>query len=137
SDPKGVRHTDGTLLAGGRGLAIALDLSPDDVGSIAFPFTHIAGPDYLVSQLTIGMPAGVVEAFVPGDAVAFYADHGVTTARPRRTASTARCACAARWCARATPTPRSTRTRSTTRAGSAPATSATCGPTGTSCSPAA
>ena len=45
SDPKGVQHTDGTLLAGGRGLADALQMTQDDVGSIAFPFAHIAGPD--------------------------------------------------------------------------------------------
>ena len=47
ADPKGVQHTDQTLIAGGWGLARALDMGPDDVGSIAFPFAHIAGPDYL------------------------------------------------------------------------------------------
>ena len=31
ADPKGVRHTDQTLIAGGWGLAVALDMSPDDV----------------------------------------------------------------------------------------------------------
>ncbi|HEV8063677.1 MAG TPA: AMP-binding protein, partial [Acidimicrobiales bacterium] len=44
SEPKGVMHTDSTLLAGGKGLAIAVQASEDDVGSIAFPFAHIAGP---------------------------------------------------------------------------------------------
>src|SRR5215469_12284890 len=38
ADPKGVQHTDQTLIAGGTGLAIALDQTTDDVGSIAFPF---------------------------------------------------------------------------------------------------
>ncbi|GAC1315227.1 MAG: cyclohexanecarboxylate-CoA ligase [Acidimicrobiales bacterium] len=80
SEPKGVRHTDRTLLAGGRGLAIALDMAPSDVGSIAFPFAHIAGPDYLVTVLASGFPAVLVEAFVPADAVAFYRRHGVTMA---------------------------------------------------------
>ncbi len=65
SDPKGVRHSDGTLLAGGIGLAVALEMSPDDVGSIAFPFAHIAGPDYLVTMLTQGFPAILIEAFDP------------------------------------------------------------------------
>ena len=32
-------------------LAVALDMSPDDVGSIAFPFSHIAGPDYFGTML--------------------------------------------------------------------------------------
>ncbi len=80
SDPKGVQHTDGTLLAGGRGLADALEMGPDDVGSIAFPFAHIAGPDYLIMMLYTGMSACIVEAFVPDAAVAFYARNGVTMA---------------------------------------------------------
>jgi acyl-CoA synthetase (AMP-forming)/AMP-acid ligase II len=65
SDPKGVRHSDGTLLAGGIGLAVALEMSPSDVGSIAFPFAHIGGPDYLVTMLTQGFPAILIEAFDP------------------------------------------------------------------------
>ncbi len=32
ADPKGVQHTDQTLIAGGWGLARALDMGPDDVG---------------------------------------------------------------------------------------------------------
>lgn len=80
SDPKGVQHTDGTLLAGGRGLADALQMTPDDVGSIAFPFAHIAGPDYLVMMLLSGMSAVIVEAFSPSDAVELYRRHGVTMA---------------------------------------------------------
>lgn len=80
SDPKGVQHTDGTLLAGGQGLADALQMTQDDVGSIAFPFAHIAGPDYLVMMLLAGMSAVIVEAFMPADAIAFYKRHGVTMA---------------------------------------------------------
>lgn len=80
SEPKGVVHTDGTLLAGGRGLALALQVSQQDVGSIAFPFAHIAGPDYLVTMLTSGFQAVVLEAFVPSEAVAIFRRHGVTIA---------------------------------------------------------
>lgn len=80
SDPKGVQHTDATLIAGGRGLADALQMSEADVGSIAFPFAHIAGPDYLVMMLLTGMSAVIVEAFVPAEAVAFYRRNGVTMA---------------------------------------------------------
>ena len=56
SDPKGVRHTDGTLLAGGIGLAVALEMSPADVGSIAFPFAHIAGPGLSGHHADAGFP---------------------------------------------------------------------------------
>ncbi len=79
ADPKGVRHTDQTLMAAGRGLAHALDMSRDDVGSIAFPYAHIAGPDYLVMMLTVGMGSVVVEAFSM-DVLPFYREHGVTMA---------------------------------------------------------
>lgn len=78
AEPKGVQHTDQTLIAGGWGLAKALDMSPDDVGSIAFPFAHIAGPDYLVTMLSLGFPAVLLEAFVPTDAIEVFNRHGVT-----------------------------------------------------------
>ncbi len=80
SDPKGVHHTDVTLIAGGQGLADALLMSADDVGSIAFPFAHIAGPDYLVMLLIAGMSAVIVESFVPAAAIELYRRNGVTMA---------------------------------------------------------
>ncbi|MCX6525965.1 MAG: AMP-binding protein, partial [Actinobacteria bacterium] len=80
SDPKGVLHTDATLIAGGQGLADALQMTAADVGSMAFPFAHIAGPDYLVMMLISGMSAVLIEAFNPVDAVATYAKNGVTMA---------------------------------------------------------
>ncbi|MEZ5381467.1 MAG: AMP-binding protein [Microthrixaceae bacterium] len=78
SEPKGVRHTDATLLAGGRGLAAAVDLGPGDVGSMAFPYAHIAGPDYLIMCLHSGFPAVLIEAFNPPAAVETFNRHGVT-----------------------------------------------------------
>jgi cyclohexanecarboxylate-CoA ligase len=78
SEPKGAQHSDQTLMAGGRGLAAALDMSPDDLGSIAFPYSHIAGPDYLLMMLAAGFGAVLVEAFAPADAVAAYRELGVT-----------------------------------------------------------
>ncbi len=78
SDPKGVRHTDRTLITGANGLAVALDMSPDDVGSIAFPFSHIAGPDYFGTMLLAGFPAVLFESFNPVAAVPVLASSGVT-----------------------------------------------------------
>ena len=78
ADPKGVQHTDQTLIAGGWGLAKALQMSPDDVGSIAFPFAHIAGPDYLVTMLSLGFPAVLVDAFSAPDVLPLFRRHGVT-----------------------------------------------------------
>jgi acyl-CoA synthetase (AMP-forming)/AMP-acid ligase II len=78
ADPKGVRHSDTTLVVGGKGLAIALGMSSQDIGSIAFPFAHIAGPDYLVMVLANGFPAVLLESFIPDQAVEVFRRHGVT-----------------------------------------------------------
>jgi cyclohexanecarboxylate-CoA ligase len=78
SEPKGVQHSDQTLMAGGRGLAAALDMSGDDLGSIAFPYSHIGGPDYLLMMLSAGFGAVLIESFLPADAVATYRELGVT-----------------------------------------------------------
>ncbi|MEU1178254.1 AMP-binding protein [Streptomyces sp. NPDC005820] len=80
SDPKGVLHTDRSLLAGGSCLAHALELTADDVGSMAFPYAHIAGPDYTVMLLLYGFPAVMFEQFALPDALAEYRRHGVTVA---------------------------------------------------------
>ena len=78
ADPKGVQHTDQTLIAGGWGLAKALEMSPDDVGSIAFPFADIAGPDYLVTMLSLGFPAVLVDAFSAPGVLPVFRRHNVT-----------------------------------------------------------
>ncbi|MFD5265387.1 class I adenylate-forming enzyme family protein [Streptomyces sp. NPDC058335] len=80
SDPKGVLHTDRSLIAGGACLAHALCLTADDVGSMAFPYAHIAGPDYTVMLLLYGFPAVMFEHFALPDALAEYRRHGVTVA---------------------------------------------------------
>ncbi|AKJ12482.1 cyclohex-1-ene-1-carboxylate:CoA ligase [Streptomyces incarnatus] len=80
SDPKGVLHTDRSLIAGGSCLAHALRLTPDDVGSIAFPYAHIGGPDYLVMLLLYGFPAVMFEHFALPDALTEYRRHRVTVA---------------------------------------------------------
>lgn len=80
SDPKGVLHTDRSLIAAGSCLAHALRLSAADVGSMAFPFAHVAGPDYSVMLLLYGFPAVLFEHFAMADALAGYRRHGVTVA---------------------------------------------------------
>ncbi|MFD7427697.1 class I adenylate-forming enzyme family protein [Streptomyces sp. NPDC059818] len=80
SDPKGVLHTDRSLIAAGSCLAHALRLTAADVGSMAFPFAHVAGPDYSVMLLLYGFPAVLFEHFAMPDALAGYRRHGVTVA---------------------------------------------------------
>ncbi|MEU0105025.1 AMP-binding protein [Streptomyces sp. NPDC006251] len=80
SDPKGVLHTDRSLLAGGSCLAHALRPSAADVGSIVFPYAHIGGPDYTVMLLLYGFPAVLFEQFALPEALETYRAHGVTLA---------------------------------------------------------
>ncbi|WP_274559789.1 class I adenylate-forming enzyme family protein [Streptomyces spiramyceticus] len=80
SDPKGVLHTDRSLIAGGSCLAHALRPVADDIGSIAFPYAHIGGPDYLVMLLLYGFPAVLFEQFALPGALESYRRHGVTVA---------------------------------------------------------
>ncbi|MER7836334.1 AMP-binding protein [Streptomyces sp. NPDC096040] len=80
SDPKGVLHTDRSLIAGGSCLAHALRLTAADVGSMAFPYAHIAGPDYTVMLLLYGFPAVMFEQFALPDALPEYRRHRVTVA---------------------------------------------------------
>jgi acyl-CoA synthetase (AMP-forming)/AMP-acid ligase II len=78
SEPKAVRHSDGTLIAGGTGIAIALDPQPDDVGSITYPYAHIGGPDNFVMMMRAALTTVITEAFVPADTYALFRRHGVT-----------------------------------------------------------
>ena len=80
SDPKGAMHTDSTLIAGGVGLAKALNMGEQDIGSIAFPYAHIGGPDYLVCMLANGFPAVLIEKFDLESTIETYKRHGVTMA---------------------------------------------------------
>lgn len=80
STPKGVRHTDASLLAAAAALAEVLDVRATDVGSIAFPYAHIGGPDYLGVLLLAGIPAVVLGSFEVGPAVEVFRRHGVTIA---------------------------------------------------------
>ena len=80
SDPKGVLHTDRSLIAGGSCLGHALRPTSADVGSIAFPYAHIGGPDYMVMVLLYGFPTVLFEQFAMPDALEGYRSHGVTIA---------------------------------------------------------
>ena len=78
SAPKGVCHTDGTLIAGGVSLADAIGVGADDIGTVFFPYAHIGGPDLLVASLATGMALVVMEAYEPAAAVALMRRTGAT-----------------------------------------------------------
>ncbi|MET9642200.1 AMP-binding protein [Streptomyces syringium] len=80
SEPKGVLHTDRSLIAAGACLADALRLTSDDVGSMAFPYAHVAGPDYTVMLLLRGFPSILLEHFALPGSLDAYRRNGVTVA---------------------------------------------------------
>lgn len=78
SAPKGVCHTDGTLIAGGVSLADAVGFRADDIGTVFFPYAHIGGPDLLVASLATGMTLTVMEVYEPTAAVELMRRVGAT-----------------------------------------------------------
>ncbi|WP_043264850.1 AMP-binding protein [Streptomyces sp. CT34] len=78
--PRGVLHTDRSLRTAGRRLAEALRIAPSDVGSMAFPYAHVAGSDYTVLLLLHGIPALLLERFALPGSLAAYRRHRVTLA---------------------------------------------------------
>ena len=78
SEPKGVCHTDATLLAGGVAVARSSEWSASDVFMIAYPITHIGGAGSLVQMLSVGLPFVLLESFVAPYAVEVCRRFGAT-----------------------------------------------------------
>ncbi|QDQ98801.1 class I adenylate-forming enzyme family protein [Tomitella fengzijianii] len=78
SEPKGVCHSDSSLIAGGLGLADATKLVSSDVTTIFYPYAHIGGPDMMVAVLAVGMHTVLMEIFEPAAAMALQRAAGVT-----------------------------------------------------------
>ena len=80
--PKGVRHSDATLLTAARGFAGHLGLGgfPEEVGSIAFPIAHIGGIVYLSAALMADFPVLMVPQVAADDLPRLLAEHHVTVA---------------------------------------------------------
>jgi acyl-CoA synthetase (AMP-forming)/AMP-acid ligase II len=79
AEPKGVRHTDATLLAAAEGLASAFELGPEDRAALVFPITHVGGCLWLMASLVSGAAAIAIDVWNE-DAIRALARHGVTQA---------------------------------------------------------
>jgi acyl-CoA synthetase (AMP-forming)/AMP-acid ligase II len=77
--PKGVRHTDASLLNASRGYVahIGLGSVPEEVGTIAFPIAHVGGMVYLAAALLGDFPVLLVPK-VTDDLPRLLAEHRVT-----------------------------------------------------------
>ena len=80
ADPKGAQHTDYTIAATAKGMSERLALTDDDRSGVVFPFTHIAGPIWLMSTLMTGCTLIIDEAFDPVRTTQFLKDNDVTLA---------------------------------------------------------
>jgi cyclohexanecarboxylate-CoA ligase len=80
ADPKGAQHTDLTVLVSALAMSECLDLTPNDVSGLVFPFTHIGGIGWLMATLVGGCEMVITEAFNPQDTPALLSSADVTLA---------------------------------------------------------
>lgn len=76
--PKGIRHTDASVMAGATGLVEAIGITADDVDPIAFPVAHIGGAVMLAAALRTGMRLALFEVFDPPTTPFAIAAHNPT-----------------------------------------------------------
>ena len=78
--PKGVKHTDASLLSASRGYVAHLGLGshPQEVGTIAFPVAHVGGMVYLAAALLGDFPVLLVPKVAAETLPRLLAEHRVT-----------------------------------------------------------
>jgi cyclohexanecarboxylate-CoA ligase len=76
--PKGIRHTDASVMAPGAGLAEKMGITSSDVDPVAFPFAHIGGAVMLAAGLMTGMRLALFEVFDPATTPLSIAAHNPT-----------------------------------------------------------
>jgi cyclohexanecarboxylate-CoA ligase len=76
--PKGIRHTDATVIAASNGLVGTVGVTASDVDPIAFPIAHIGGAAMLAAALLTGMRLALFEAFDPATTPFSIAAHNPT-----------------------------------------------------------
>jgi acyl-CoA synthetase (AMP-forming)/AMP-acid ligase II len=80
ADPKGAQHTDLSVLASALAMSECLELVPEDVSGLVFPFTHIGGIGWLMAVLVSGGSVVITEAFDPSATPRLLAANEVTLA---------------------------------------------------------
>ncbi|HVV29831.1 MAG TPA: class I adenylate-forming enzyme family protein [Mycobacteriales bacterium] len=76
--PKGVLHSDASVIAASNAPILQLKFAPDDLPSIAFPFAHIGGPGLFGAALRCGCGTMLVERWDPRRTPYDLARAGVT-----------------------------------------------------------
>jgi cyclohexanecarboxylate-CoA ligase len=76
--PKGIRHSDASVIAGSAGVVGMVGACSSDVNPIAFPIAHIGGATMLAAALRTGMRLALFEAFDPATTPVSIATHNPT-----------------------------------------------------------
>jgi acyl-CoA synthetase (AMP-forming)/AMP-acid ligase II len=76
--PKGVRHSDRSVIAGSAGVIGMVGASSSDVNPIPFPVSHIGGAAMLAASLLTGMRLVLFDAFDPATTPLAIAAHRPT-----------------------------------------------------------
>jgi acyl-CoA synthetase (AMP-forming)/AMP-acid ligase II len=80
ADPKGVRHTDASIIAAARGIVGSYRITAADRQAIAFPVAHVGGVIWLVGGLLTGFTQLLVESFDPPTTIPAMRAFGITLA---------------------------------------------------------
>lgn len=76
--PKGIRHTDASVIAGSAGVVGMVGVTSSDVDPIAFPVAHIGGAAMLATAFLTGMRLALFETFDPVTTPLAIAAHNPT-----------------------------------------------------------
>jgi acyl-CoA synthetase (AMP-forming)/AMP-acid ligase II len=76
--PKGIRHSDASVIAGSAGVVNMVGATGSDVDPIAFPIAHIGGAAMLAAALLTGMGLVLFETFDPATTPMSIAAHNPT-----------------------------------------------------------
>ena len=78
ADPKGVQHSDATLLAAAKGMSRAIQLGDSDRVAFVFPVTHVGGIVWLNAALAMGCSLILIENFAARNTIAVLKEQSVT-----------------------------------------------------------
>lgn len=78
ASPKGVKHTDRSVIASAGSLSERMGFGPEDVYPIAWPFTHIGGIAMLVTALRTGVRLVLIDVYDPMTSPERMATHSPT-----------------------------------------------------------
>ena len=80
ASPKGVRHTDASVIASAIAVNASVEITADDQMGVVFPYTHIGGVALLAGALLAGYGQILVEAFDPPNTISVLQRNGVSIA---------------------------------------------------------